>query len=90
MSNLGLYDEEFQITQIVDHGISIFRWQEWKSNLFLVFLGSCIVIAIGGQGMIIFYIGRYATKERPINRMILVDQVGNYIFSLLQTKSSRI
>ena len=75
MFSLGPNDEEYQIIEIEDHSIGIFRWQEWKFNLFIFFIVLCAVITIGGQAVIVYYIGRKAPKKRPINTMIIFDQV---------------
>ena len=68
-------DEQYQIIETEDHNLSIYKLEKWQSNILVSFLCVCLVIDIVGKGMIIFYIGNYAPKERPINRMILVDQV---------------
>ena len=50
------------------------NWQIW---LFTSSSTTCAVIAVVGQGMIIQYIIKYASKERPINKLVLIDQVCN-------------
>ena len=77
MAYFGVKDEIFQIVFVTDETAAIFRLERW--NLWLVFLlyTICSITVIGGQAMIIIYIGKYAPKNRAINRMILVDQVSN-------------
>ena len=43
--------------------------------LFINFAWIAVAVNLCGQGMIIFYIKKHAPNERPINRMILIDQV---------------
>ena len=54
------------------------NWQEWKSDVTFLFKTICAVATIIGQGMIIYYIKRHAPKERPINKLVLIDQVCAY------------
>ena len=41
----------------------------------VLLLGVCAVVVIGGQGMIIHYIKNHTPRNRPINRMFLIDLV---------------
>ena len=63
------------LQDLEDHKLSYFKWEWWQLYLFIVYYSICSVIAIAGQIMIVFYISKYAPKDRPINKMILVDQV---------------
>ena len=79
--NSSVFDElDNQIIEIHDHSLSLLNWPGWQLSLYLLFLAICSVIAIGGRTMIIYYLLRHAPKERPINKMILVDQVRNNFF----------
>ena len=75
MNFSGLGDQIFEIINIENQKIGTFEWEWWI--LILLFL--CYTIGAGivicGQVMIITYIGKYAPKKQPINRMILIDQV---------------
>ena len=51
------------------------NWQEWKSDLSILISTICAVTTVSGQGMIINYITRHAPKKRPINKLVLIDQV---------------
>ena len=55
--------------------LPLFTLKDLKSNLFTFLIGICIFLAIVGQGMIIYYIQKHAPKNRPINKMFLIDQV---------------
>ena len=63
------------LQDLEDHTLSYFKWEWWQLYLFIVYYIICAVIAILGQIMIVFYIAKHAPKNRPINKMILVDQV---------------
>ena len=63
------------VSTIEDQYLPIFKWQGWPIWLFLIFLATCGVISVGGRIMVIYYMKKYAQKNRPINIMILYDQV---------------
>ena len=77
MAYFGVKDEIFQIVFIEDNTAAIFKLERWKIWLVFMLYTICSVTVISGQAMIIIYIGKYAPKNRAINRMILVDQVSN-------------
>ena len=66
---------EYEIIDITDHSLIIYRLESWQSGLLIISLASCGLVSIGGTLMIINYIKRFAPKDRPINTMVLVDQV---------------
>ena len=68
-------NNENQTMSDEEYSMSVFTWYGWKFNVLITSLVIFAMVSIVGQSMIIFYIGRHAPKERPINRMILVDQV---------------
>ena len=78
---LGLESEEFQISDIKDHSLPIFKLQYWQLVLFICYYSVCAIITIVGEAMVIFYIVQHAPKNRPLNRMILIDWVGFPVFS---------
>ena len=71
-------DQEFEIINLEDHLVPIYRLQWWELYLLICYYAICAIVVISGQLMIIFFIQRYAPKKRPINTMILVDQVCTY------------
>ena len=77
MEYFGVEDEIFQIVFVEDQTAAIFKFEWWKIWLVFILYAICSIIVICGQAMIIIYIGKYAPKDRAINRMILVDQVSN-------------
>ena len=72
---IGLGSEELQIYNIEDHASTIFKLQYWQFVCLICYYSVCAIIAIFGEALIIFYIARHAPKNRPLNRMILIDQV---------------
>ena len=77
MAYFGVEHQIFQIINIEDQTTAIFKWEWWQRSLVFVLYTICSVIVISGEAMIIIYIGKYAPKDRAINRMIFVDQVCN-------------
>ena len=77
MAYFGVEHQIFQIINIEDQTTAIFKWEWWQRSLVFVLYTICSVIVISGEAMIIIYIGKYAPKDRAINKIILVDQVSN-------------
>ena len=75
MTYFGLDDQIFNIINVEDQTVAIFNWEWWKICLLLGLYLISASVALSGQIMIIIYIMKYAPKGRPINEMILVDQV---------------
>ena len=46
-----------------------------KLDMFFMFSTFCFIVTAVGEAMVIYYIARYAPKERPINKLVLIDQV---------------
>lgn len=55
--------------------IQIYQWGNWKSPILLGLLAVTQIFSLGGKTMIINYIARYAPRERPINTVMMIDQV---------------
>ena len=47
-----------------------------KLNILISLIVANALVGIFGEAMIIFYIKKYSPEGRPINKLILVDQVG--------------
>ena len=71
----GFADEIFKITNIQDETLFVYKLGLWKLCLLISFYVVFALVANCGRLMIVWYIKRYAPKNRPINRMILIDQV---------------
>ena len=46
-----------------------------KLDMFFMFSTFCFIVTAVGEAMVIYYIARYASKERAINKLVLIDQV---------------
>ena len=54
---------------------TVHKLQYWQLVLLICYYSICASIAIVGEALVIFYILQHAPKERPLNKMILIDQV---------------
>ena len=84
-------DEEsnfFEWFKRQDESIPLIEWDGWESIgiLIIVIISSCINIIC--KGLIIHYTWNYAPKGRPLNALILFEQVGLDFFSLFQKRYS--
>ena len=78
MSNISRSEDlSFQINDIEDYSISIFKLQGLKLYILISFLAMMAFLGIIGKSMIVYYIQKYSPKEQSINKLILVDQVCN-------------
>ena len=68
-------DLVIDLDELKDHSLVIYRLQWWELVLGISFYTICTVLGTSGSILIIFYIVKYAQKDRPVNRMILVDLV---------------
>ena len=68
-------EEKLQIDQLDNYSLPMFQWPEWKSKSVVLLSTISIVFSLCGKGMIVYYIKTYAPKDRPINKMFLIDQV---------------
>ena len=78
MVYFGLDDQIFNVINVEDQSVAIFNWEWWKICILLGLYLICVSVTLCGVVMIIIYIVKYAPKGRPINEMILVDQVKNF------------
>ena len=46
-----------------------------KLDLIFIFNTFCLIVTAVGEAMVTYYIARHAPKERPINKLVLIDQV---------------
>ena len=75
MDTFGVGNQTYEVINIKDQSLSIFKWKDWELNLLLISLTISEMICMSGQATIIIYIHRFTKKDRPINTMIWVDQV---------------
>ena len=77
-----MMEKNYIITEdLSNEKLIVFQWECYKSWVLLIFLilmgGICLLCKFG----IILHILRFAPKNRPINKLVFVDQVR--IFYLL-------
>ena len=77
---VDINNSNIQIDSLEDHSLTIFRCQSWPYGFLIGFLTVSTMVTIVGKMMIIYYMTNYAPKRRPINWIILFDQV-NYIIT---------
>ena len=59
--------------------IRIFTWDSWITPILLGLLAVVTVFSVGGKSMMINYIARFAPRGRPVNIMIMIEQVTHSI-----------
>ena len=73
VSRVENYD--FQIVNIENHSLTNLTWQGMKLYVLIGIIVFNALVGIFGEATIIFYIKKYSPEGRPINKLILVDQV---------------
>ena len=73
VSRVENYD--FQIVNIENHSLTTLTWQGMKLYVLVGIIVFNALVGILGEATIIFYIKKYSPEGRPINKLILVDQV---------------
>ena len=68
------------IIDIEDENVHVVKWHGYFSVILIAFLSTCGVVSTLGKMMIIHYILTQAPK-RPLNKMILCDQLGQLLTS---------
>ena len=66
--------------KITNESIPLIKWDGLKSILIIGILSLIIVLNVWFKGLIINYIVRFAPKDRPINEMMLLEQVSLFTF----------
>ena len=72
---------DLQIIDFEDENVHVIQWHGYFSICLICFLVICAVASTSGKMMIIDFILRKAPK-RPLNRMILLDQIGQLSTSI--------
>ena len=75
MNTSEFKNQMFQIINVENHSLLIFRMQGLHFVFLITFFVICSLMVITGEAMIVFYIKKYSPKEQSINKMIFVDQV---------------
>ena len=66
---------EFQIIEFKQSNVFILHLNSFAAIALALILGIIYFIGIFIKGLFVYYIKYNASKDRPINRMIFVDQV---------------
>ena len=62
----------------MDENVHVVQWHGYFSVILIAFLSTCGVVSTSGKMMIVHYILTQAPK-RPLNKMILCDQLGQLL-----------
>ena len=65
--------------ELQDESVHVIQWHGFFSIILIGFLSIFAIISTVGKSMIIYFI-IYKAPKRPMNTMILLDQVGTYLF----------
>ena len=82
-------NNDFQIVNIENHSLTTLTWQGMKLNILIGIIIVNALVGIFGEATIIFYIKKYSPEGRPINKLILVDQVSTRKCSLFDWGGGR-
>ena len=67
--------ESIEIKESVKSVVDILHFDQITSVIIAIVMGICVLIGILIRGLFIYYIQYKAPNDRPINKMILCDQV---------------
>ena len=73
----SIKEEELQ-----SESLKVIQWHGLLSILFICFCSACAIISTAGKSLIIYFI-LYKAPKRPMNTMILLDQIGFLITTLV-------
>ena len=72
---MSVSKEEIQIIESTQSNVTVLHLDSFFSIALALTLGIISFIGIFIKGLFVYYIKYKASKDRPINRMIFVDQV---------------
>ena len=75
MSDIPTNNFFFYFSELVDKSVKLIEWNGIYSVAFISFSAVCVSVCLVSRTLVINYIYRYAPNCRPINKMILVEQV---------------
>ena len=67
--------EGIEIIESAQSVVDILHLDQITSVIFAIVMGICVFVGILIRGLFIYYIQYKAPNDRPINKMILCDQV---------------
>ena len=85
---MSVNKQEIQIIESTQSNLTIFHLDSFFCIALALTLGVISFIGIFIKGLFLYYIKYKAPKDRPINRMIFVDQVSNHqskLYSFLKS-----
>ena len=68
-------DSAIEIVEVTDESVKMLRWKGPLSYVLLTFLSACGFLSASIKLLFIKYLVWHAPKNRPINNLLLVDQV---------------
>ena len=71
----------WDLESLTDESVQVIQWHGFWSIILICFCCAFAIISTAGKGMIIYYI-LYKAPKRPMNTMILFDQVSNFRVSV--------
>ena len=77
MSETHSNDYLFYLIDIVDKSVKLIELNGVYSIVLIGFSVICGTVCLSSRSFVINYIYRYAPNDRPINKMILIEQVSN-------------
>ena len=79
---MSVNKQEIKIIESTQSNVSILHLDSFFSIALALALGVISFIGVFIKGLFLYYIKYKAPKDRPINRMIFVDQVSNHSLKL--------
>ena len=71
MEAFGVGNQTYEVININDQSLSIFKWKDWKLNLLFISL------SVSSQAMIIIYIKRYRVSQVKLDETKQLFQTEN-------------
>ena len=69
--------DDFQSLESIDENVQVIQWHGLFSVVLILILSICGILSTVGKSMIIYFIV-YKAPNRPLNFMILCNQVSTY------------
>ena len=69
-------------THLVNESIQLVKWTGVNSVILVIFTIFIGLVGMISKGLIINYVLRFAPKNRPINTLMLFEQVSKYFYIL--------
>ena len=69
----------FYVIKSFDKSVKLIEWNTFYSVVLISFLAGCVSVCLVSRIFVINYIYKYAPNGRPINKMILIEQVRSFI-----------